>query len=87
MYVLCMYALVCMYIFPVTQTVKSCLKVLSIPQNEWIAVWVPGQAVMLFPYRGFLQAVKQVVVLGFEAGAGFANKGLLILRGLLTQRR
>lgn len=46
-----------------------------------------GQPVLPFPYRGFFQAVKQVVVLGFKAGAGFTNKGLLILRGLLTGRR
>lgn len=37
---------------------------------------------MQAPYRGFFQAVKQVVVLGFKAGARFAHKGLLILRGL-----
>lgn len=46
-----------------------------------------GQAVLPFPYRGFFQAVKQVVVLGFKAGARFANKGLLILGGLLRERR
>lgn len=40
------------------------------------------QAVMLVPYRGLFQAVKQVVVLAFKAGAIFADKGLLVLRGL-----
>lgn len=51
--------------------------------------WHSGQraeAGLWAPYRGFLQAVEQMVVLGFKAGAGLANKGLFLLGGLLIQR-
>lgn len=69
--------------FPGTRTGRSCLDAGVLPE----ASGTPAHAFRArpaVPYRGFLQAVKQVVVLGFKAGAGFAHKGRLVLRGLLT---
>lgn len=83
---MCVGGLVC---FPIMQRVKYHLEALSSHKKppRGLLSEFQRQAVLPFPYRGFFQAVKQVVVLGFKAGAGFANKGLLILRGLSTWRR